>query len=349
MADINKNAVNDAATSKKKSGLTKAFDKLSKREQSLLCIGLIAVLLMVIVFLLILPGLNKLEELGEEADDLYYELDMMQRATGNMVVYQQLYDDSREQYEAAIKKFFKPMKPETLDERVTGFLISAGYEPETLSLTPLGVEFVPEFTGTSEGLLNEVLGNEPGSDSTAVAGQDENNAEQGDGTDQGDGAAGDGTTGDGTDQGDGTTAGDGTDQGDGTTAGDGTADQDGEGTEGEAADQGGEEEMPAGPTGAASFVYTVNVSASGDWSNLYRLLDNLKDKNGVEVVSYEYNEATTEMGPAGAGPGTTSTIGSAMNSVAPEYDSISMVLKLYVYVEGMSAGQSYADAALIQE
>ena len=314
MADTKQTlTVSSAAPSKKKNGLGEVFNKLSKREQSMISIGLIAVMVMVSVFLIMLPGLAKLDDMLDEADNLDFELNQMQSITGDIASYNQLFSESEEAFKAASKKFFKPMKPETLDERVTGYLIAAGYNPETLSMSPLSVEFLTPFAGTNEGFLNAAIESGSGSENTGAA-------------DQGDGTA----------QGGGTVANDGTAQGGTANENDGAAPPANEDAEAG--------QTPEGPEGAAAFVYTVNISASGDWSNLYRLLDELKGKNGVEIVSYEYNQAITDSGSVAAGPGTTTgTMANVSNSVSPEYDSISMILKLYVYVEGISASQVYAD------
>jgi hypothetical protein len=75
------------------------------------------------------------------------------------------------------------------------------------------------------------------------------------------------------------------------------------------------------------------VSVAGEWSNLYKLIDKIRKKSGIEIISYEYNAVGGAAGaPAGAGP--------------VEPDRVHMVLKLYVFVKGVPASTGSADAAV---
>jgi hypothetical protein len=70
--------------------------------------------------------------------------------------------------------------------------------------------------------------------------------------------------------------------------------------------------------GYPAFVYTVNVSVAGEWSNLYKLLDYVQQTDGVEITTYSYS--------GGTGEGTEAA-----------KDSVTMVVKLYIFVDGVMA------------
>jgi hypothetical protein len=84
-----------------------------------------------------------------------------------------------------------------------------------------------------------------------------------------------------------------------------------------------EGESSASSDERSSYVYNVNVSASGTLKGLRTLLDNVAGMNGIRLASYTYTEAKT--GDAGA---------AGSSAKAPGKDTFSLVFKIYVFVEG---------------
>jgi len=146
-----------AAGKNKESALQRKFVSMSKREQLLVCIGVIAVMLIVAVFLVILPGLTTLSDRQVQADDLYEQEVSVQTDIAQLGVYTQMYNDARDLYDKTSKRFFEPMKPEVLDEKVTSYILSAGFDPQTLQLNPLGVEVLPNYFSLDEEMFNAIL------------------------------------------------------------------------------------------------------------------------------------------------------------------------------------------------
>jgi hypothetical protein len=103
-------------------------------------------------------------------------------------------------------------------------------------------------------------------------------------------------------------------------------------------DVSGEEEA-----GAASFVYTVTASAEGSYKNLYDLLDLVSDIRGLEIASFAYTkgEQPTINTLAGAG----AAVGSALSgnsSLVRTKDTVTIIFKVYVFVDGLSASDGEA-------
>jgi hypothetical protein len=280
--------IKDPATAKtaekKGNPLSAAFNALSKREQIMIYLVVIVGVIAAFVFLVAKPAMENLTTLQTEADELQAREMEYRQVISQTDVYLAMYDEALATYNKAKKKYFKPMKPETLDEKVTGYLVEAGFEPTTLSMSTLNVEGIPYYSPTI--LRPTAVPDIPDPEATS----------------------------------------------EGAVDGDGLTPKEETEAAAAAADSGyAEEEVATG--GAPAFVYTVNVSAEGEWSNLYKLLDAVKKKSGIEIVSYQYNDT--------AAPSDTVASG-----VPVAKDSVNLVIKLYVYVKGVPASTGNADAAV---
>ncbi|MDR2487483.1 MAG: hypothetical protein LBD12_05900, partial [Clostridiales Family XIII bacterium] len=153
----------------------------------------------------------------------------------------------------AQKGYFGEMSPEALDECVTGYLLDAGFLPETLEMSNLAPEYVTAYVPSSP--MPE--GNTEAGMDGAVAGEVDV---------------------------------------EGSTAGD-----------------------------APVHAYTVVATATGDWGNLYRLLNKVSKKRGIELVSYSfYASDALPVPPKANGGDSQDNLGRAIP------DRFSLTLKLYV-------------------
>jgi hypothetical protein len=291
-----------APPEKKGSPIATGFKALSKREQIMIYLLVIVAVVGGLVFLVIIPALDNLTTLQAEVDDLKVQEMDYRHVIAQTDNYLTMYDEAKTTYNKAKKKYFKPMKPETLDEKVTGYLTDAGFDPETLSMSTLNVEGVPPYYAS---VLNPTAVPEPANADTAS-----------------EGAIAEGT--------------------EGQTPAETTENA-------AAAADSGYADAVASMGGAPTFVYTVNVSVAGEWSNLYRLLDAVKKKSGIEIVSYQYNAANSPSSAGGsASTGTTDGVGSAAgtaNTIAQK-DTISLIIKVYVFVKGVPASTGDSGAAV---
>jgi hypothetical protein len=80
--------------------------------------------------------------------------------------------------------------------------------------------------------------------------------------------------------------------------------------------------------GMNTFVYTVDVNADGDRSELFDIIEFVRNTPSLEVLNYNYTDPTEEIiyGMFGEDPTTTRTAG-----------SVSISFKVYVFIEGVSA------------
>ncbi|MDR0817755.1 MAG: hypothetical protein LBN35_03860 [Clostridiales Family XIII bacterium] len=296
MADkfqLNDPAVKSGPAEKKSNPVASAFRNLSKREQimiyALVVIGVIAAL----VFLVAIPAMDNLTALQDETADLKNQEMEYRQVIAQADSYHEMFDEAQTTYKKAQKKYFKPMKPETLDEKITGYLMDAGFDPSTLSMSTLNVEGVPGYTAP---ILNPTAVPELPDTDTATA---DIAVTDGGAEDNADAAAAGGAGAEGADT--------------GTEVADTTAAE-------------GYDEAAANMGGAPAFVYTVNVSAQGEWSNLYKLLDTVRKKSGIEIISYQYNDAS--------------------GGQTASKDTVTMVIKVYVFVKGVPASTGNVDAAV---
>jgi hypothetical protein len=158
MANITKNT---EAAEKRQSPIAAAFGGLSKREQVMIIVLVMAGIVCALFLFLVKPGLEKLSELDAEtikAEDLQAEyIDAI--AQGPAAA--EKLAAATEEYNTARMRIFAPMNIETLDSTVTGYLTNAGFDPETLSMTPLEAESLGRFTPPlAEGEVPPVEGSE---------------------------------------------------------------------------------------------------------------------------------------------------------------------------------------------
>jgi hypothetical protein len=243
-------------------------------------------------FFLMKPGLENLVTLGSEvtkAEDKQQEYSKViaeGRGASEQIA------EAIASYDEAKKRLFTQMLSEALDSTVTGYLVKAGFEPQSLSLSTLSPEtvdpFVPTMLNPDQQLVEsteEPATEEPaaGEEATEEPATEEPAAESAEGDAAGEGGA------------------------TGVLIRNGSpfliayaAEDDAE-TDEAAADEttlpGEEPEAGAAPasgeapaeepeTGGSLYSYTVNVTVGGDVKNFYKLLDIIAGVDGMEILQY---------------------------------------------------------------
>jgi cell division protein FtsL len=281
------------APARRQSPAAAAFARLSQREKVLIYALIVIGACVALVMLLILPTLDNIRTLEEEALQAETTKQEYVQAIAEGAGADQAIEEAQAAYEASQEKLFAPMSPEELDTTVTGYLVKAGFDPSTLTLSLLAPEQVTPYAPLP--ISDTQLPENPAVQASAAE----------EGTSGGtamDTAAGDAaTTVDAT-----ATAGE-----PATTAGD-TATAEESATAGE--------EIPIDMTGTETAAvgglirsYTVSITAEGGWNNLYKLLSRIKATDGAAITQYSYTESVD---PDKADGG-----------------SFSMTIKLYVFVE----------------
>jgi type II secretory pathway component PulM len=333
----NQNINNNEAMAKQQSPVASAFGKLSGRERTLIFALIIVGVVCALLFLLFMPGFERLNALESEVvkaenSQQEYQSVIAQGAGANEQI-----TEAVAAYEAAREKLFPQMLSEALDSTVTGYMVQVGFEPQSLSMSTIAPEPAPApFVATPisappipEGTEEQAppAGEEAAPPAEAPAESEITGAFLWDGSPF-------------------------------LTAY--AADEEGS----EDAALPGEEPVGVEPisgeapaeseTGGSLYSYSVNVTVGGNWLNLYQLLDLVAGIDGMEITQYsgpadtmkketmgeesakeesaeEENaeESDAEAGEAEAGAAEES----APEAVAEEMSSFSIAIKLYVFIE----------------
>jgi hypothetical protein len=385
MANETKNSI--AAEAKRQSSPAAAFGRLSRREQTMI-FALIAVgVVCALAFLLVTPGLERIKALeGEVAQAEEQRMEYVTAIAQGQGT-EQTIAEAQARYDEAKDKLFPQMLPEALDTTVTKYLVKAGFDPLTLSMSQLTPEEIVSFSpqplngmsvpqasasppapdgaqaATPDGTAPVDSGQSSEDDAQAEdsAQADDRTAKDSDATEdvsgRDDGTAKDGGTAsalpwDGsiflTAYADDTVAGDPATSnvaaGD-VAAGDPAVSNVAEGdvvegdvVEGDpAADNaatGGDipilTDVPLNETvytGGSVYSYSVNVTAKGGWSNLYKLIDKISKVSGAEITQYSYSES--------------------IDAASAENGSFTMMIKFFIFVQDAPAAGA-ADEAQMQ-
>ncbi|MDR0518949.1 MAG: hypothetical protein LBG82_02675 [Clostridiales Family XIII bacterium] len=256
----------------KPSGVAAAFGKLTKREQGLIYALIVLGVACALVFLLFMPGLERLERLEKEAAAAEDQKKEYVSTIAEGLPMEQAIAEANALHDEAKGKLFPQMMPEALDAMVTKYLVGSGFDPQTLSMSELSPETIAMFNppqgadGQPAGTGTEGQEAQPASEIGAASAEMQGGAEGG------------------------------------------QAEADGSG-ESEIAPV----EVPeASGTDGPIYSYSVNVTATGGWNNLYKLLKQIAATDGAEVTQYSYNGGSD---PKSSG-------------------SFTMTIKFYVYKQG---------------
>jgi hypothetical protein len=117
----------------------------TKRERTMILFLIVLLVLAGFAYFVLLPGIEKINTLTDEVAALEEEELNYRLAIAQTESYNKIYTESLAEYEAAKGAYRLPMDPESLDEMITGFLLNANFEPETLGLQPISLEAVQPY------------------------------------------------------------------------------------------------------------------------------------------------------------------------------------------------------------
>jgi hypothetical protein len=138
MADTKFN--DSGAEAKGQSPVSTAFGRLSRREQTMIYVLIVLGIICAFALLLFRPGLDSLNALEAEATDAETTQEEYSAAISQGAGAEAQITEATTAYDAVKAGFFSPMNSETLDSAVTGYLTDAGFDPGTLSMSPLAPE-----------------------------------------------------------------------------------------------------------------------------------------------------------------------------------------------------------------
>jgi hypothetical protein len=290
-----------------------AFNRLSVRERVMIGTLLALAAVAAVVFLLVLPSLDRISTLEREIIELEDQKSLLQQTVDPLPSYEG-------EYEAALKDFnnyqhfyYSFMDPETIDKTVTTMILDNNLFPERLSLSSISSEPVLLFSPQSL-VPKPVPAKEP------ATGEGEGEGAQGEGADTGATAEGD------------------------AAAADPNAPRESRSDQlaAEAEAEGGlaeeEEESKGLQAGTSVYCYTVDVEMRGWMSDLFNFLAAAKNITALEVVSFSYTDPPAEQSVT-----TKDTSAEPTTTLGIEGGTIVMQLKLYVFVDNGVATQGSAD------
>ena len=118
-------------------GISNAFKNLTRREQVLIYLLIIVIIISILVFAITLPAMTYINELRDEVSQLEAEQMEMQLMVSQAGSFDTRYQDSEKAADALKKQLYLPMDSESLDELITSFVVDSGMIPKSLVMRPL--------------------------------------------------------------------------------------------------------------------------------------------------------------------------------------------------------------------
>jgi hypothetical protein len=254
------------------------FVRLSKREQIMIIVLAILIVGAALVYFAIVPAVKNYNTITNEIEDLREQETQMRLDISQLPIYKEQFDVAKERYDKALLKYNSPMAPELLDETITSLIAEAGFEPSSLTMSPLASEAISPYT-TTELQANDVPVLDPLDPLAPLAPEGEQAEEpQGDPVDPG-------------------------------VEPEGEVSPDAEG--GASADTGSGE--------YSSYVYSLDITVDGTYTNLLNLLTSVRTVNGLYLTTYSYDAKASEV-----------ILGNASNKKGTQ--QFALTFKLYVFV-----------------
>jgi hypothetical protein len=293
--------------------LSKLLKKLSLRERAMLGVLIILAIAAVLVFLVVLPAVDKINGLEAEIGTLQEEKANIHVEPDHTPEYQALLEGAAQDYENYQRFYYPFMDPETIDKTVTNMLLSNDLYPVRLTMSAADPASMPLYFASASPLPKPV----PTTDELA----DEDEAE--DGANANDGDAG-------------------TDAGTEDSANENASDQQGRTedaamvAEAAASDSAIDGSGVDDSTGSLIYCYTIDLEAHGWMDDLFTFLEEARGITAMEIVSYSYTdpeEDTASSIESITTPSSTKPMGTSSETLKDlEGGTIVMQIKLYVYL-----------------
>jgi hypothetical protein len=154
---------NPAENGKKKSGVGAYLAARSLREKVMFYSLIVILIAAALIYFLVLPGIRNLDAIREEVILLQEQEANARSVMAQIEPNNNRYREAKIRFDAARTRYYLPMAPETIDEKITGLLVDCGFAPDTLSMSLLTQEEVYPFAP-------QVLSAEPTADPNAGTG-----------------------------------------------------------------------------------------------------------------------------------------------------------------------------------
>ncbi|MDR0357279.1 MAG: hypothetical protein LBH63_02815 [Clostridiales Family XIII bacterium] len=118
---------------------------LSKRDRILIYAMVVIIVSGAIIYFGVIPGADKYRELQGDIATLEQKENDYKNAIAQIDRYKKEFAEAQETYAELRPMFNSPMDPESLDEMITGLLLAANLDPQTLSKQPLGLVEIQPF------------------------------------------------------------------------------------------------------------------------------------------------------------------------------------------------------------
>jgi hypothetical protein len=134
------------AGEERKSPGAKAFENLSRRERALILTLIVIGVVCALYFFVVQPGFDRLSALEAETASAEETQDEYVAAIAAGPAFAEQAAAATAAYDEARAHIFSPLSIEELDATVTGYLESAGFDPEALTMSPLQPEDMTPFS-----------------------------------------------------------------------------------------------------------------------------------------------------------------------------------------------------------
>jgi hypothetical protein len=157
-------------TAPKQSPIAASFGKLTRREQGMLTALAALGIVCAILFLVVFPSMEKLDRLEAEAAEAESARMDFAATIAQGSGAEQIIADEKARHDAAKGKLFAQMLPEALDATMTKYMVKAGLDPQTLSMSEMEPESITPFLpqATAEAAPEAAGGDADGSNSMAI-------------------------------------------------------------------------------------------------------------------------------------------------------------------------------------
>jgi hypothetical protein len=152
---------NEAA--KRRSPLADAFGKLSARERTMIIALLATGVVCALYFFVVTPSFDRLGALELEAEAAEVKQTEHSQVISQGIGAEEQISEAIAAYDRIKGQFFDPLMIEQVDSTVTGYLVKAGFDPQSLSVSTLEPETLVSFTpqDTGDGAPSSATGEAP--------------------------------------------------------------------------------------------------------------------------------------------------------------------------------------------
>lgn len=125
--------------------------EFSKREKVMIYILGMALLVVATLFLVIMPGLNKYQEVSAKRDEAMFKQEEMEMAIAGLDANRKNKTNAETDLTAKKDSYASKMNNEELDNLITNLMVDQGFRPEDLAISKNEIAAVPTFGKNEDG------------------------------------------------------------------------------------------------------------------------------------------------------------------------------------------------------